>query len=101
MKMKRGAFLALFVVSLLSYGFGTVYALGPEDCTANQVWQDNACQDAINSPKNDLNLQTDKVLYGQGGVVVITGMIHNIENLSTGDVAIIVRAPDNTIVTID
>src|SRR3989338_1813172 len=101
MKMKRGAFLALFVVSLLSYGFvGNVHALGPEDCTADQVWQDNACQDAINSPKNDLNLQTDKVLYGQGGVVVITGMIHNIENLSTGDVAIIVRAPDNNIVTI-
>jgi hypothetical protein len=50
--------------------------------------------------KNDLNLQTDKVRYGQGDTVVISGMIHNIENLSTGDVAIIVRAPDNNIVTI-
>ena len=38
MKMKRGAFLALFVVSLLSYGFvGNVHALGPLDCTADQV----------------------------------------------------------------
>src|SRR3989338_9547526 len=100
MKMKRGAFLALFVISLLSYSFvGAIHA-AQEDCEAGQVWQNNECQDAIDPPKNDLNLQTDKVLYGQGGVVVITGIIHNIENLSTGDVAIIVRAPDNNIVTI-
>ena len=100
MKMKLGGFLVLFVI-LLSYGFiGPIHALGPEDCESDQVWQGNACVDAIDPPKNDLNLQTDKVLYGQGGVVVITGIIHNIENLSTGDVAIIVRAPDNNIVTI-
>ena len=101
MKMKLGAFLLLLTISLLSYGFiGTVNALGPEDCTPNQVWQNNACVDATKPPKNDLNLQTDLDLYAQGGVVVITGLIHNIENLSTGDVAIIVRAPDNNIVTI-
>src|SRR3989344_6889995 len=100
MKMKRGAFLALFVI-LLSYSFvGAVHA-ALEDCEADQVWQNNECVSAVDPPKNDLNLQTDKVLYRQGGVVVITGMIHNIENLSTGDVAIIVRAPDNNIVTID
>ena len=75
-------------------------ALGPEDCTSNQVWQDNQCITVSDPPKNDLNLQTDKVLYGQGDVVVITGLIHNIENLATTlDVAIIVRAPDNNIVT--
>ena len=101
--MKRGAFLALFVISLLSYGsVGTVNAIdSSEDCISQgKVWQNNECIDAISPLKNDLNLQTDKILYGQGGVVVITGMIHNIENLSTGDVAIIVRAPDNNIVTI-
>ena len=99
--MKLGVFLLLLTISLLSYGaVGTVNALGPEDCTPNQVWQNNACVDATKPPKNDLNLQTDLDLYAQGGVVVITGLIHNIENLSTGDVAIIVRAPDNNIVTI-
>jgi len=101
MKMKLGGFLILLTISLLSYVFiGTTYALGPEDCGPNQVWQNNECIDATKPPKNDLNLQTDKSLYAQGGVVVITGLIHNIENLSTGDVAIIVRAPDNNIVTI-
>ena len=72
----------------------------PEDCESDQVRQNNQCVDASISPKNDLNLQTDKIRYGQGDVVVITGMIHNIENLSTGDVAIIVRAPDNNIAAI-
>ena len=101
MKMKPGVFLLLLTISLLSYGaVGTVNALGPEDCTSDQVWQNNACVDATKPLKNDLNLQTDLDLYAQGGVVVITGLIHNIENLSTGDVAIIVRAPDNNIVTI-
>ena len=99
--MKLVGFLALLIVSLFSYGFiETVHALGPEDCVTNQVWQNNQCIDVTKPPKNDLNLQTDQVLYGQGGLVVITGLIHNIENLSTGDVAIIVRAPDNNIVTI-
>ena len=74
-------------------------ALGPEDCTSDQVWQNNACVVGIKPLKNDLKLQTDKTLYRQGDVVVISGMIHNIENLSTGDVAVIVRAPDNNIVT--
>ena len=73
---------------------------GPEDCTSDQVWQNNQCVDSTSTPKNDLNLYTNKVRYGQGDVVVVTGMIDNIENLSTGDVAIIVRAPDNNIVTI-
>ncbi len=103
MKMKLGGFLTLLTISLLSYGFvGTVYAPGPEDCGANQVWQNNVCVDATKPPKNDLNLQTDQVLYGQGGVVVITGLIHNIENLSTGDVTITVRspAPDSNLVTL-
>ena len=99
--MKLGGFLVLLTISLLSYGLvGTVNALGPEDCTPDQVWQNNACVDATKPPKNDLNLETDLPLYAQGGIVVITGLIHNIENLSTGDVAIIVRAPDNNIVTI-
>lgn len=75
-------------------------ALGPEDCTSNQVWQDNQCITVSELSKNSLNLQTDKVLYQQGDVVVITGLIHNIENFSTAsEVAIIVRAPDNGIVT--
>ncbi|MCI4432928.1 MAG: hypothetical protein JHC41_04930 [Nitrosopumilus sp.] len=101
MKMKLGGFLVLLTISLLSYGVvGTVNALGPEDCTPDQVWQNNACVDATKPQKNDLNLQTNLDLYAQGGVVVITGLVHNIENLSTGDVAIIVRAPDNNIVTI-
>ena len=91
----------MLVISLFSYGFvETVHALGPGDCGANEVWQNNECVSAVKPPKNDLNLQTDKDLYGQGGTVVISGIIHNIENLSTGDVAIIVRAPDNNIVTI-
>ena len=103
MKMKLGVFLLLLTISLLSYGaVGTVNALDPsEDCMSQgKVWQNNACVDATKPQKNDLNLQTDLDLYAQGGVVVITGLIHNIENLSTGDVAIIVRAPDNNIVTI-
>ena len=99
--MKLGGFLILLTISLLSCGIvGIVNAAGPADCTSNQVWQNNQCVDATKPSKNDLNLQTDQILYGQGGVVVITGIIHNIENLSTGDVAIIVRAPDNNIVTI-
>lgn len=69
--------------------------LGPEDCTPNQVWQNQACVDATTPPKNDLNLQTNLDLYRQGDVVVITGLIHNIENLSTSDVAIIGLGPDN------
>ena len=73
MKMKLGGFLLLLVISLFSYGFvETVHALGPEDCGANEVWQNNECVSAVKPPKNDLNLQTDKDLYGQGGVVVIT-----------------------------
>ena len=99
--MKLEGFLILLTISLLSYEFvGTVNALGPEDCPSNQVWQNNACVNAVDPPKNDLNLKTDLDLYAQGGVVIITGLIHNIENLSTGDVAIVVRAPDNNIVTI-
>ena len=78
-----------------------VHALSPEDCGSNQVWQNNECIDNTSPPKNDLNLHTDKVLYGQGDTVVITGMIPNIENFpSTSDVAIIVRMPDNNILTI-
>ncbi len=104
MKMKLGVFLLLLTISLLSYGFvGTVNALDPsEDCISQgKVWQNNACVDATKPPKNDLNLQTDLDLYAQGGVVVITGLIHNIENLSTGDVGIIVKTPDGNIVAVD
>lgn len=101
MKMKLVGFLVLLSISLLSYGFlGTAHALGPEDCTSNQVWQDNQCQEVVVGPKNNLNLKTDQTIYGQGGVVIITGLINNIENLGSGDVSIIVRAPDNNIVTI-
>ena len=77
-----------------------VYALGPEDCTSDQVWQNNECVDDTSTPKNDLNLQTDKVRYGQGDVIVITGLIPNIENFDVGDVAIIVRTPDDNIINI-
>jgi hypothetical protein len=66
-------------------------ALGPEDCTPNQVWQNQVCVDATKPPKNDLNLQTNLDLYRHGDVIVITGLIHNIENLSTEDVAIMVQ----------
>ena len=70
-------------------------------CGPNQIWQNNKCQDVVTGSKNNLNLQTNKVLYGQSDIIVITGLIHNIENFSTTlDVAIIVRAPDNNIVTI-
>ena len=31
-----------------------VYALGPEDCTPNQVWQNNACVDSTKTQKNNL-----------------------------------------------
>ena len=67
-------------------------------CGPNQIWQNNQCQDVVVGPKNNLNLQTDKVLYGQGDLIIISGLIQNIENLGSSDVSIIVRAPDNSIV---
>ena len=116
MKMKLVGFLVLLSISLLSYGFlGNAYAQNVEcgdnqieqngicqdiACGPNQIWQNNECQDVVVGPKNNLNLKTDQTLYGQGGLVIITGLINNIENLGSGDVAIIIRAPDNNIVTI-
>ncbi|MCV0372238.1 MAG: hypothetical protein K5793_01605 [Nitrosarchaeum sp.] len=83
------------------YGFVMpVHAQSPEDCESDQVWQGNACVDAVDAPDNDLNVKTNQVLYGQGGVVVVSGLIHNFANLSPSDVTIIVRAPDNNIVTV-
>jgi hypothetical protein len=116
MKMKLVGFLILLSISLLSYGFlGNAYAQNVEcgdnqieqngvcqdiTCGPNQIWQNNECQDVVVGPKNNLNLKTDQTLYGQGGLVIITGLINNIENLGSGDVSIIIRAPDNNIVTI-
>lgn len=116
MKMKLVGFLVLLSISLLSYGFiGNASAQSVEcgdnqieidgvcqdiNCGPNQIWQNNECQDVVTGPKNNLNLKTDLNIYGQGGIVVISGLINNIENLGSGDVSIIVRAPDNNIVTI-
>ena len=116
MKMKHGGFLIL-AISLMFYGFVMpVHAQTAADCGDNQyfqngvcmdiacgpdqVYQNNQCVDAIDAPDNDLNLKTNQVLYGQGGVVVVSGLIHNFANLSPNDVTIIVRAPDNNIVTV-
>jgi len=102
MKMRLVALLALVAISIFSYGFvGMIYAaVGPDTCTSTQVWQNNECTDAFNPLKNNLNLKADQALYAQGGTVVITGLIHNYENLTPSDVGIIVRAPDGNIVAI-
>ncbi|NJK77850.1 MAG: hypothetical protein HC944_02465, partial [Nanoarchaeota archaeon] len=108
--------LVLLSISLLSFGFfGNVHAQSVEcgdnqieqngvcqdiTCGPDEVYQNNECQKVVTGPKNNLNLKTDLSIYGQGGVVVISGLINNIENLGSGDVSIIVRAPDNNIVTI-
>ena len=94
MKMKLVGFLILLSISILSYGFiGNSYAQSDEcgdnqieqngvcqdiTCGPNQIWQNNECQDVVTGPKNNLNLQTDLTIYGQGGVVKITGLINNI-----------------------
>ncbi len=101
--MKLTGLLALMLlsVSILSYGFiGVVQAAGPEDCTTDQVWQDNQCVAAIDPPDNDLGLKTNQDLYAQGGTVIVTGTVYNFANLSPADVTVVVRAPDNNIVTV-
>ncbi|MDW7640860.1 MAG: hypothetical protein SCG72_00475, partial [Nitrosarchaeum sp.] len=88
-------------VLVFSYGYMVdVQAAGPDDCGADQVYQNNECVNALPPLKNDLSLQTDLPLYAQGGKVLISGTIHNYENLSPADVTILVLAPDNHIVTI-
>ena len=53
-----------------------VYALGPEDCTPNQVWQNNACVDATTPPKNDLMITTSSKSVNQGDFLIISGKIN-------------------------
>jgi hypothetical protein len=102
MKMRLAGFLPLLLlsISILSYGFVIAHALGPEDCGADEVWQNNSCVSAIDAPDNDLNLNTNQAIYGQGGVVVIAGTVYNFENLSPADVTIVIKSPDNNIATV-
>jgi len=114
--MKLGLFMLL--VSVVFYGFiGSAHAATAADCAdgqlfvngtcsdtgcgENQVYQNNQCITVTPNLRNDLNLKADKPLYAQGGLVVITGLVKNIDTAGSGDVAVIVRAPDNNIVTID
>ena len=103
--MRRFGNLAIIVlsISILSFGFsGLIHAQqSPEDCGPNQVFQNNQCQDIVDSGPQAFTLNIDQPSYDEGDTIRITGNVGTLsESFPNTPVTLIITGPTGNIAAI-